>query len=220
MVDPTEELDRIPPIAAAQAEAAWLAADHAAVGHKTEAALAIALDCGATWAIGELVYWRRQAGLRDDLRAELAAEPYRLSIGGDWRSAAERWAELGCPYEAALARADADDDEALRQALGELQRLGARPAAAIVTRRLRQRGVRGLARGPRSVTRANPAGLTARELEVFSLLAQGLRNAEIAKRLVLSQKTVDHHVSAILRKLGARTRGEAAARASELGLLG
>src|SRR5262249_29823687 len=68
-------------------------------------------------------------------------------------------------------------------------------------------------------TRQNPAGLTARELEVLVLLAEGLRNAQIAERLVVAQKTVDHHVSAILRKLDAPTRGQAAAAPTRLGLL-
>jgi DNA-binding NarL/FixJ family response regulator len=67
---------------------------------------------------------------------------------------------------------------------------------------------------------ANPAGLTARELEVLALLVRGLRNAAIADELVVSEKTVDHHVSAVLRKLGVGTRGEAAAEAARLGLLG
>ena len=74
-------------------------------------------------------------------------------------------------------------------------------------------------RGPRPSTRENPANLTARELDVLALLAEGLRNAEIAERLVLSRRKVDHHVSAILRKLDARTRGEATAEAARLGLL-
>jgi DNA-binding NarL/FixJ family response regulator len=84
---------------------------------------------------------------------------------------------------------------------------------------LRERGVRDLRRGPRSSTRENPAGLTARELEVIELVAEGMRNADIAERLVLSAKTVDHHVSAILRKLKAATRTEAAAQATRLGIL-
>jgi DNA-binding NarL/FixJ family response regulator len=61
--------------------------------------------------------------------------------------------------------------------------------------------------------------LTARELEVLELLAEGLRNAEIAQRLVVADKTVDHHVSSILRKLDARTRGEATAQAGRLGIV-
>ncbi|MGB8881162.1 MAG: LuxR C-terminal-related transcriptional regulator, partial [Solirubrobacteraceae bacterium] len=81
-------------------------------------------------------------------------------------------------------------------------------------------GERGLPRGPRPKTRANAAGLTTRELEVLRLLAEGLRNAQIAERMVVSGKTVDHHVSAILRKLDVRSRGEATSEAGRLGLLG
>src|SRR4029077_16659077 len=135
-------------------------------------------------------------------------------IAGDPARAAALWTELGSPYEAALALADSDDDDLAPRRLHALQPLGARPAAAIVARRLRERGARSLPRGPRPSTQANPAGLTARELEVPPLVADGLRNPQSAERLVLSQKTVDHHVSAILRKLDVRTRGEAAAAAA------
>ena len=61
--------------------------------------------------------------------------------------------------------------------------------------------------------------MTARELEVLVLMAAGLRNAQIAERLVVTEKTAGHHVSAVLRKLDARTRGEASAKAARLGLL-
>jgi DNA-binding NarL/FixJ family response regulator len=110
------------------------------------------------------------------------------------------------------------DQRLLREALDQLHALTAQPAAAIVARRLRQRGALRLPRGPGPQTRANPAGLTPRELEVLAFLADGLRNAQIAERLVVSQRTVDHHVSAILRKLDVETRGEAAAEAIRLGL--
>ena len=92
-------------------------------------------------------------------------------------------------------------------------------AAAIVSRRLRTLGVRGVARGPRPSTRANAAALTAREFDVLRLLADGLRNAAIAERLFLSSRTVEHHVSAILGKLGVESRSEAVAEAGRLRLL-
>ena len=125
----------------------------------------------------------------------------------------------GCPFEAALALADSQADAALHRALSRFQKLDARPAAAIVARRLRDRGARGLPRGPRAATRRNPAGLTSREAEVLALLEQGLTNPVIADRLFLSVKTVDHHVAAILRKLGVRSRGEAAAVSVRRGLV-
>jgi DNA-binding CsgD family transcriptional regulator len=112
-----------------------------------------------------------------------------------------------------------DEADAQRRAHAELQRMGARPAAARVARVLRERGARDLRRGPRAATLGNPRGLTARELEVLVLVAEGLRNAEIGARLFASERTIAHHVSAILRKLGVQTRGQASAEAARLGIV-
>jgi DNA-binding CsgD family transcriptional regulator/tetratricopeptide (TPR) repeat protein len=217
LVEASGELGRLGPVAAARAEAAWLAGDPAKLARDTEDAFAFALKGAAPWPLGELACWRWRAGLLDEAPPG-AAEPYARLIRGDWRRAAALWDDIGCPYEAALARAEADDRDSLRHSLDELQRMGAAPAAAIIARRLRQRGARGLPRGPRRTTRQNPAQLTARELEVLALVAEGLGNREIAERLFLSERTVAHHVSAILRKLGVRTRAQAGVRAVRLGL--
>jgi DNA-binding CsgD family transcriptional regulator len=216
--EPTGELQQIAPAAAARAEAAWLEGRHGESAEAAEAALELALRCSASWEIGELACVRRQAGIEHEI-VPGAAKPYALELAGEWARAAQLWGQIGCPYEAALARAGADENDELRQALEQLQRLGAQPAAKAVARRLRERGARGLPRGPRRATRQNRANLTARELDVLSLVAEGLRNAQIAERLFLSEKTVGHHVSAILRKLEARTRGEASAEAVRLGLV-
>ena len=217
--DSVGELQYLTPVAAARAESAWLEGRPQAIGPATESVFELALRQRAPSFIGELALCRWRAGLLDGPPAD-AGEPYSYEIAGDWDRAASYWRESGCRYQAALALGDSHDGKAMRQALDELQALGARPAAAIIARRLRELGERGLPRGPRPKTRENPAGLTGRELEVLPLLAEGLRNAQIAERLVVSEKTIDHHVSAILHKLDVRTRGEAGAEAMRLGLLG
>lgn len=217
LAEPSGELGRLGPVAAAKAEAAWLAGDQDGVAAATDHLMPVARRLSEGRVLGELGSWRKLAGLDADITAE-APGPFRLQLEGAWPEAAKRWTDLGCQYQASIARAETGDETQLRLALDDLRELGASAAAAVVARRLRERGVRGLPRGPRRSTRENPAGLTARELEVLALMAEGLRNTEIAERLFLSTRTVDRHVSAVLRKLSVRTRAQAGAEAVRLGL--
>lgn len=195
------------------AEFAWLTGRNDEIASIVEDAYRVSLEADSPWARGELGFWMWRAGVVDEPPPE-AAHPYALHIAGRWQEAAEAWRELGCPYEEADALADSDEDERLIQAVGIFQRLGARPAAARVAERLRGRGVTTVPRGPRPFTRDHPAGLTTRQVEVLELMAEGLSNPEIASRLFVSRKTVEHHVSAILGKLGVAKREEAVTAAS------
>ena len=205
------------PVAAARAELAWLSGDLPG----TLAASAPLLDQIAparrAWYVADLALWVWRAGGR--VPATECAEPVALQRQGQWRAAAEAWHRLGCRYHAALACYESDDPAALVDALATLDRLGARPAAARVRRRLSELGVRGVPRGPRAAARAHPFGLTAREQEVLATLALGLSNDQIGSRLFVSPKTVDHHISAILAKLNVRSRDAAVAEAHRSGLL-
>ncbi len=122
------------------------------------------------------------------------------------------------PYERAVFLGHGDE-QAVLEAVSILDALGAKPVAARFRTRLREMGVRRIPRGPAPATRSHPAGLTARQAEVLELLAEGLSNPEIADRLFISPRTVDHHVSAILTKLGVSSRAGAVESARRHGVL-
>jgi DNA-binding NarL/FixJ family response regulator len=154
--------------------------------------------------------WLRRTGSPRTSQRELA-EPYRLQLTGNHRGAAELFDALGCPYDAALALLDAPDELALRRALDICNALGAVATARIIRQKMRSLGIRSVPAGQRTATRENPLGLTQREQEVLELLCEGRTNASIATKLVISPKTVDHHVSSVLAKLGVSKRTEVAA---------
>jgi DNA-binding CsgD family transcriptional regulator/tetratricopeptide (TPR) repeat protein len=215
---PTGELQRIGRVACACAEAAWYRGDVQRVAELVAIGLRAAAEGGEDqWIHGELAFWGRRADPTLEIPARVA-EPYALMIAGNWEGAGAMWKGLGMPYEQALALAEGSED-ALRESLGILELLGANPLGAIVRQRLRERGVRGIPRGPRSSTRENPAGLTSREVQVLTLLVKGHTNSELAHRLHVSTRTVDHHVSSILEKLEVRSRTEAVAAAFGLGII-
>jgi predicted ATPase/DNA-binding CsgD family transcriptional regulator len=213
----TGETQRLVPVVAARAEAAWITGATSAVAAEIDRAWPAVVAHRQPWDLGELSWWLRLAGDSRQISGPVA-EPFALMLADDHRAAAQAWQALHCPLWAAYSLAFSADLRDAQECLDILSRLGA-PAVRHAV--LRDRHARGLAvpRGPRPRTRANPAGLTAREMEVLRLLADGLSYAEIAGRLILSEKTVGHHVSAILRKLGEPTRARAVAAAAQLGAI-
>jgi ATP/maltotriose-dependent transcriptional regulator MalT len=160
------------------------------------------------WVYAQVAFWNwRVCGNSPDV--EGGQTPFDLQRAGHWRSAATAWGRLGFPYERALALADGGA-AARRQAVTILTQL----EACATLRRLESSVFRAgsdqpVLRGPRSTTLNNRFGLTQRESQILALLSQGLANIEIAARLKRSNKTIEHHVSSILSKLGARNRLEA-----------
>jgi DNA-binding CsgD family transcriptional regulator/tetratricopeptide (TPR) repeat protein len=206
-----DELQRAWPAAAVVAEAAWLSGGDDALREPTVHGIvagvhaqAHGLHRGAPAA--ELGYWLHRAGTAAPMAG--SDHPHALQAAGRWREAAQAWEAAGYPYEQAAALAESPHADDAIAALGILDGLGAAPLAARIRRDLRARGVARVPRGPVRATRTHSAGLTPRQAEVADLLRQGLTNAEIAARLVISERTADHHVSAVLAKLGVRSRAD------------
>lgn len=213
----TGDLQRTWPVVAGLAELSWLVDGTVNDLPVLRDTYEVAMRLQQSWAIGELGFWLWQAGELDG-PAEGAAEPFALEMAGDWWGAAVTWERIGCPYEAAMALGDGDEPEELRRALTILGELGAAPLADRVAAKLRRLGVRDLPRRPTRETVDNPGGLTARQLEVLELLVRERTNVQIASELHISPKTVGHHVSAILEKMGVHDRHEAARAARERGM--
>jgi len=211
LAGPQPELQRLGMLALVCAEAAWLAGDRDGVVREVHPVYERARQRRDPRMNGELAAWLWRVGALEGGPREDIAEPYALEISGDWRGAASAWKSLGCAYEQASLLAWYGTEADQRQALALLEQLGARPAAQALRRQMRVQGVRRIPRGSRSSTRGHPFGLTRREAEILALLAEGLRNASIARKLFVAPKTVEHHISAILAKLGVTSRAAAVA---------
>jgi DNA-binding CsgD family transcriptional regulator/tetratricopeptide (TPR) repeat protein/type II secretory pathway predicted ATPase ExeA len=202
----------------ARVEAAWLSGRTGDAAEDLTVAAGFADRCDASFR-GAIAVWLRRLGLpATDL--DQVDEPFASQVAGRHLEAAEAWTRLGCPYEAAMAQADSDEENALRSALATFDALGTTAPARLCRARMRRLGVKAVPVGPRAATRSHPLGLTRREQEVLDLLCAGLANAEISRSLVISERTVDHHVSAVLTKMGVRSRSAAATEAARLGLSG
>ena len=221
-------LDEMWALASASGEFQWIGpaavaiAEHAILANRADeahVALAEAAAIGGghsmPWILGELQLWAGRGGVHME-KAD-AADGYRQELDDDWAGALGAWTTLGNPFNAAMTRAWSGDEDVMREALVDLDALGATAWASWLRARMRAAGIKKVPKGPSSATRENPAGLTKRQVDVLRLLAEGLTNGEIANELFVSTRTVDHHVSAVLMKLGVGSRREAGVKLEELG---
>jgi DNA-binding CsgD family transcriptional regulator/tetratricopeptide (TPR) repeat protein len=203
MAEPTQESQKVAPIAAARSAHAWMAGDPGAAATIAAEVWPLTIKADCPWSRGIVASW-----LPTDARIEVPlSPPYTLQREGRWAEAAAWWEGAGCPFDQGLALARSGDPGLVSEAVRVFDRLGAAAAAARARALLREMG----APVPRA-TRASshPSGLTPREQEVFDLLTRGCSDAEIAEALVISRRTAEHHVASILGKLDVRSRRELA----------
>jgi len=214
----TGEVQRLGPAAGARCEVLWLSGDAGGARDVAEEAMRGLDPAADPWHCAGVATWLApppEDGGPAPPYADLPAAdalpgPFALEAAGRWADAAEAWERLGAPYERALALVRTGERAGLTEAVQVLDGIGAAAAAARVRGLLRSRGW-SAPRGPRPSTVSHPSGLTAREAEVLALVSEGMTDSAIAARLVLSRRTVEHHVASILAKLGVASRQEAAA---------
>jgi DNA-binding CsgD family transcriptional regulator/tetratricopeptide (TPR) repeat protein len=213
----SDEEQQISPVGACRAEALWIVDRRDEALATLELAWPKTVEQGNPWAVGEIAWWLAVVGAPRPAPVPVA-QPYRLMLAGEWRAAAAAWEEISCPLLAAYALGRSPDLADARRAVAITGGIGATGAQQAILRDRRERGLP-VPAGPRSATRGNPLQLTRRELEVLELLAEGLTNPEMARRLYLSERTVAHHVSAVLQKLGEPNRSRAVVAAVRQGIV-
>jgi DNA-binding CsgD family transcriptional regulator len=203
LADGIGEVQAVAPVAALRCELAWIAGrdSEAATTARQLADLVQTADC--RWNRGSVLRWIPQ-GEQDPAGREVAP-PYAAEIAGQYEVAAGLWAELDSPFDQGLALARSGDPDVMHQAVDIFDGMGARAAAARVRGDLRRLGQRVPPARNGRATR-DSAGLTPRESQVAELVARGMTDAEIAAHLVIARRTAEHHVSAILAKLGVDSR--------------
>jgi len=202
------EMEKIVSVVSAKAEYFWLQNKLDDFTDELSSIYFKVLRTNNPWAIGEIAYWIWKAGRLQEI-PEIISKPYLLQIQGKWKEASELWNGLHCPYEQALALSEGDE-ASMKKSIEIFERLGASATVQLIKQKMRESGIKSIPKGPRQTTKANPSGLTKRELEVLKLVSHGLSNSDIARELFISPKTVDHHISAVFSKLNIHSRIEAA----------
>lgn len=197
------EVQVMAPVTELRCELAWLAGRDEEAAALALASVDIVEKADCRWNRGGVLRWLDPASLSATHRE--VAPPFAAELAGQWREAAALWEEFQCPFDQGLALARSGDPGLLVEAIGIFDGMKAYAASERCRADLRSQG-RSVPRAPRQPARDHPQGLTPREAEVADLVAKGLADAEIAERLSLSRRTVEHHVSSVLAKVGVGSR--------------
>lgn len=206
----TGEVQYSLPVLLGMAERAWLAGSPRLAANALSGLERIDPAHFSHWAAAEYRFWRQLLGQPSQQCQTAAGTAFCPALEGDFAASGTAFAQLGADYLANVCFALAKDPHMVSAGLAALHRQGAKAAVSRLTKLLETRGLTRqdvtLPRGPYKAARENPFGLTAKEMTVLEHLAQGLSNAEIADEMSRSQRTIEHHVSAILQKLEVENR--------------
>lgn len=213
----TMELQRIIPVLLASLEYEWLTGKSFIEQDTIDMTVNLLRQMDVVPVSSSFAWWLQKVR-GQTVQLQQVYEAYDYHDIATARKAATLWKNIGCPYEHLLALFEGDETDKAN-ALAGMKKLGANTTYDRLKRDMRNAGIKSIPRGIRKSTQANPALLTDRELGVLQLLEQGMQNKEIAARLYISAKTVDHHISAILYKLDVSSRAKAVQEARQLGIL-
>ncbi len=214
----TNELQRIIPLIAAELELAWLTGKRVDIAPLEELEQTLLFTKDKSWFYSDYIYWKHRLSILKPGATGTILTPLKFEISGDWQSASKAWEQLGSSYEQALASMNGNEESQLNS-FRILEGLGATAAVNRYKNKFKSTGGKNIPKGPRESTLNNPGQLTDRQIDILKLLKSGLQNKEIAEKLFISPKTVDHHISAILAKLEVNSRAKAVVEAQKLGIL-
>ena len=213
----TMELQWIIPVLVTLLESEWITGKSFIEGEALNSVMNMVKHMGNVYENNELAFWLLKAR-KQQLRLRESYAGYQMYTHAKAKKAASLWEHLGCPYEQALALFEGNETDK-KHALAIVKKLGANATFEKMKLEMRTSGIKNIPRGIRKSTQSNPANLTDRELDVLQLLKEGLQNKEIAARLFISPKTVDHHISSIFFKLDVNSRAKAIREAIHLAII-
>jgi DNA-binding CsgD family transcriptional regulator len=172
------------------------------------------------WDVSEACIWKNRLDAAPACIApgwEISPEtPFSAEAGERWQEARTNWMNIGAALDSLLLLLSEATEESIHECVAQAEKIGATQYMLRARQLAREIGIKGIRRGANASARNNPLGLTPREAQMLELLQAGLSNKEIANRLSRSERTIEHHTSALFKKLEVTNRQQAVALATKL----